>query len=390
VDGACIGSEAVDCPPLDECHADGVCLSATGRCTSPMRPDGAPCADQTYCTTADTCRAGVCTAGVARDCDDDDDCTADLCDDEIDACVHNVVSPCCGNGLDDAGETCDQGALNSEEANVPCRTDCRPRRCGDGIVDDRFGEMCDRGPSLSNDPGHPCRTDCLPRRCGDGIVDGDAREQCDDGNTTPNDGCSPRCFLEPPPGSPTLPGDGNEKTECVIAWRVTGVRSARTGKAALRVSPCRDGDPDCDHDGAADGTCRFHVWLCANNSGQPGQPCSPGVGRDGVGTLSIAEVRAPTTREAAQRPADDHNRAEIEIAAAAAPVGHNLDVCGPRLDIHVPLAGRRRRGAARLKIRGTTNRNVHDVEALKLVCLPASGARAAAAAPEGSDPPPTP
>jgi hypothetical protein len=40
-------------------------------------------------------------------------------------------------------EECDLGAGNSDEPDAACRTDCRPRRCGDGIVDGAFGEACE-------------------------------------------------------------------------------------------------------------------------------------------------------------------------------------------------------------------------------------------------------
>ncbi len=53
----------------------------------------------------------------------------------------------CGDGIVTGDEQCDEGAANSDEPHATCRTDCRLRRCGDGIVDPAvpgFPEGCER------------------------------------------------------------------------------------------------------------------------------------------------------------------------------------------------------------------------------------------------------
>jgi len=50
-------------------------------------------------------------------------------------------------------------------------------------------------------------------------------------------------------------GGGHAATDCMLVADVAGA----TGRRAAR---CADGDPQCDADGVADGTCRFQVRLC--------------------------------------------------------------------------------------------------------------------------------
>ena len=59
-------------------------------------------------------------------------------------------------------------------------------------------------------------------------------------------------------------GGGSPKTDCMLVTDVAGV--PRSG-----VARCTDGDPTCDGDGRADGTCLFAVRVCldATNPGEP-------------------------------------------------------------------------------------------------------------------------
>src|SRR5262249_39767564 len=41
--GVCLGTKPVVCRAIDECHAAGTCDPATGACSTPTKPDGAPC-----------------------------------------------------------------------------------------------------------------------------------------------------------------------------------------------------------------------------------------------------------------------------------------------------------------------------------------------------------
>jgi len=89
IEGGCYG-DASDCDDgepctLDTCIGEGECdhIVMSGACE-----DGNPC------TSGDVCVAGICTAGLPTDCDDDDQCTLDAC--TLDAgCLH-VQAPSCG------------------------------------------------------------------------------------------------------------------------------------------------------------------------------------------------------------------------------------------------------------------------------------------------------
>jgi cysteine-rich repeat protein len=77
--------------------------------------------------------------------------------------------------------------------------------CGDGVQTVALGELCDCGTGQyllappagcngfnADTPGATCRSDCRPARCGDAIVD--PGEQCDDGNNVSGDGCAGDCL----------------------------------------------------------------------------------------------------------------------------------------------------------------------------------------------------
>jgi len=94
----------------------------------------------------------------------------------------------CGNGVQNAGEACDDG--NTVD-NDGCDSNCTVTGCGNGILNP--GEACDDGNLVSGDG---CDASCQVESgslCGNGVVD--PNEQCDDGNTNNNDGCTNLCTL---------------------------------------------------------------------------------------------------------------------------------------------------------------------------------------------------
>jgi hypothetical protein len=79
------------------------------------------------------------------------------------------IEPGCGNGVVEAGETCDE-----EGQTATCDEDCTPVTCGDGVFNELAGEQCDEGGASEG-----CNLDCTLPRCGDGVINVE-REQCDD------------------------------------------------------------------------------------------------------------------------------------------------------------------------------------------------------------------
>ena len=97
----------------------------------------------------------------------------------------------CGDGIIEAGEECDNGALNSNTGS--CLTTCKLAKCGDGHVH-FLVEQCDTG---GVDTATCNGATCTNAICGDGIVNLAAGEQCDFGGANGQLGgcCSATCQI---------------------------------------------------------------------------------------------------------------------------------------------------------------------------------------------------
>ena len=116
VGGACQGQSSVECDDGDLCTDDS-CHPVDG-CVAV--PNIAPCTDLNACTVNDVCLNGTCESGADLVCDDGDDCTTDSCDEAV-GCEHAAITPCCGNGVTEGDESCDDGNQNE---NDDCFNDC--------------------------------------------------------------------------------------------------------------------------------------------------------------------------------------------------------------------------------------------------------------------------
>ena len=102
-------------------------------------------------------------------CDDGNECTQDACDPETGECSSSMTSDCCGNGVVEGAEDCDDG--NSIDNQDGCSGDCRfNNECGDGVVQEYGGEQCDDGNIFPNDG---CSQQCLDEGIQPGIDFGD-------------------------------------------------------------------------------------------------------------------------------------------------------------------------------------------------------------------------
>jgi cysteine-rich repeat protein len=91
----------------------------------------------------------------------------------------------CGNGMVEAGEACDMGAENADDA--ACTSACELAVCGDGLLQAGV-ETCDDGNTNNTDD---CIDTCMPASCGDGHVLAGS-EECDGAGESAdcNDDCT--------------------------------------------------------------------------------------------------------------------------------------------------------------------------------------------------------
>jgi cysteine-rich repeat protein len=200
---------------------------------------------------------------------------------------------------------------------------CSVAVCGNGVVD--FGEACDDGGS-NGAPGERCDATChlvsAGPLCGNGAVD--AGEQCDDGasNGTPGDRCSAQCNELPPT---TLERDRTGNPVCGVGWVVAGGHE-NAGRKRRTTGRCREGDPACDF-GPSPGSCRFHVWACAD-AGDSDTLCPGG---------PITRVRVHGGKGARQSAAGaDRRSLQTALAALPLPLASG-QACTPRLDVTVSV-----------------------------------------------------
>jgi hypothetical protein len=151
-------------------------------------------------------------------------------------------------------------------------------------------------------------------------------------------------------------GGGAVETDCYAAF--DGVNGGRA------TASCVDGDPSCDHDGAADGVCGFDVRVCVHVPRIRG--CRP----RRIGDIWVSGV----TQTCGGR--------HVDLPLPALPAARER--CGDFAHVTVPLRVRRfgariklKYGKAILKMRATSRvpDPQTDRDKLKLLCLPSLESR---------------
>ena len=177
--------------------------------------------------------------------------------------VGQLPATLCGDGIISQGEECDGKALAGATCTslgfakgklvcTQCHFDTsKCTTCGNGVVQGK--EECDGG-------------DLGDRTCDSlGYVGGTLA--CTDTCTITTAGCDPVFFA---------PGGGPAKTDCLGEWRIASAHGGpnAAGKVAARQK-CTDGDPGCDADGTANGTCTFTVAACLARTDARLPKCTP-------------------------------------------------------------------------------------------------------------------
>ena len=160
-----------------------VCDPATGDCTIVPDHEGFACDDGSACTIGDSCKAGVCSPGVAPICNDGNPCTKEFCDPEIGCLSEPQKATCTDNDSCTTDDFCLEGECISGA----------PLDCDDNnvcSVDDCLAAVgCVHLPSLNTpcDNGNLCTQN---DQCSEGFCAPGVPVLCDDQNLCTTDTCN--------------------------------------------------------------------------------------------------------------------------------------------------------------------------------------------------------
>jgi hypothetical protein len=247
------------CVASDACHVAGICDPATGLCSDPPAPDGTGCDDGDACTQGDACLAAMCTRGDPLTCNDDNECTHDVCEDGV--CVHHPIDGCC---LDDAQcADADVCTLDTCEAHVcvydPIVGCCiMDSQCDD--ADSCTSDFCDlssnrcmHAPVCCASAAECLDTDlCTLDICVSGVCEHQpvvdccsTGADCADGNDCTMDLCVDQvCRHAPVPGCCFADADCDDTDACTVDRCIEGACMNEV------IGNCCHSDAECD-DGIA-------------------------------------------------------------------------------------------------------------------------------------------
>ncbi|MHC5109551.1 MAG: hypothetical protein ACYTHJ_06695 [Planctomycetota bacterium] len=167
-----------------------------GVCTTDL-----DCCDGDYCNGREVCGVdGTCQPGEL-DCDDDNPCTEDTCNPDLEICIHTPIPECCvAHGQCDDGNECTDDFCDRPDSCNTGTCTYAPRAAG-APCGNQQGSQCDLSdtcdgngicePNLRPD-GSPCFDGLYCTQndtCSNGVCTGGTQRDCDDGSACTIDIC---------------------------------------------------------------------------------------------------------------------------------------------------------------------------------------------------------
>ncbi len=232
--GTCAGT-LKDCSSVSNFCNLGQCNVVTGSCEALPRNEGVPCDDGLFCTVTTKCTQGACL-GKPFECSDGIDCTADACDEELNACSHVP----------------DDGSCDDNNA-------CTDDRCVDG-------EGCEFTANDANgcDDGDPCTEDA----CVGGVCVGTPVQCPDNGDTCTRSACD----SSGAPGNCDLVVADNEGADCDDEDVCTTTDQCTSGECQGAPVDCSEFDGPC-----TTGECNPVTGACGSRPDHEGSSCDDGL-----------------------------------------------------------------------------------------------------------------
>jgi len=266
----------MDCSAVNapDCYV-GVCNTGeypgtVGACTVVPVDDDTPCDDGEFCTTADTCQAGVCTGGPVNDCGmEPDACQEVVCEESTDSCGTQPVpdgGACTPEDLCVVNGVCTGGQCLGEPKD--CLFAPVPDECHVAVCNPTNGE-CEPQPGNEGDPCTDMSDLCsVGNVCTSGTCGGGSPKDC----SALNVGCqvgmcdatSGNCVGQAVPnGGACDDNDPCTTGEICTAGQCTG---------GTTETMCTGGDLCCPMgcDATSDSDCALTVLLMGDNVDQAG------------------------------------------------------------------------------------------------------------------------
>jgi parallel beta-helix repeat protein len=270
--GVCSGP-ARDCSAYDDQCNEGLCDEDLDTCYASPINEGLSCDDSLWCNVGETCQSGTCTGGSARDCSDGVGCTDDSCDEDNDECDNTPNDGLCPTDTICADYYCDQ-SLDCQVNYEPSTTECRASAGMCDLAENCTGTSVDcPSDAKSTDLCRASTGECDIAEYCDGVNDdcpADAFEpqgtECGSFRDCPPDACN-GYFVEfyPDDGHDTCDGNGNcVEYSCALQNSYCTDNDHLDGINTLECGAECDQNTDC-----LTGQCNLATCTCVQDTTPP-------------------------------------------------------------------------------------------------------------------------